>query len=75
MEKEDAVNFAEQLRKRVLKEITIPHEYPSILTHLTISLGVATIIPSSESSIKEFINAADQALYEAKKERNKVVVM
>lgn len=76
MEKEDAVKFAEQLRKKVSKlvSIPIPREYSSVLPDLTISLGVATIIPSPESSIKEFINAADQALYEAKKERNKIVV-
>jgi diguanylate cyclase (GGDEF)-like protein len=74
MKKEDALDFAEQLRRRVL-DMAFPHEYSSVVPYLTISLGVATIIPSEQSSIDELINAADQALYEAKKEHNKVVAL
>jgi diguanylate cyclase (GGDEF)-like protein len=74
MKKEDALDFAEQLRRRVL-DMAFPHEYSSAAPYLTISLGVATIIPSEQSSIEELINAADQALYEAKKEHNKVVAL
>ncbi len=72
MKQEEVVQFAEELRKEVLG-LAIPHEYSSSSPYLTISLGVYTTIPSKESSIEEFIKAADQALYMAKKARNEVV--
>jgi diguanylate cyclase (GGDEF)-like protein len=34
---------------------------------LTISLGIACIIPSGDFSLREFFEAADQAMYQAKK--------
>lgn len=74
MEKEEAYQFAEQIRKRVL-ELAVPHEYSSVSPYLTISIGVHTLVPSDQSSIEEFIETADQALYEAKKSHNKVVCL
>lgn len=73
MKKEGVLEFAEQLRKNV-EQLAIPHMYSSISQHITISLGVYTVIPSDTSSIDEFIRTADKALYEAKKERNNIVV-
>lgn len=73
MKKESVLEFAEQLRKRV-EQLAIPHMYSSISEHITISLGVNTVIPSNASSVEEFIRTADKALYEAKKDRNKIVV-
>jgi diguanylate cyclase (GGDEF)-like protein len=72
-EKESVLEFAEQLRKKV-EQMAIPHMYSSISKYITISLGVYTLIPSDESSIEEFIRTADKALYQAKKERNNIVV-
>ena len=44
-------------------------------TNLTISLGVASIVPSDKMDSNKLIEAADKALYKAKKEgRNKVIV-
>jgi PleD family two-component response regulator len=57
------------MRKRV-EEISVPHLHSDIADHITISLGVNTIIPSDESSIEEFINNTDRALYKAKERRN-----
>jgi diguanylate cyclase (GGDEF)-like protein len=73
MEIDSVLEFAEQLRKKV-EELAIPHMYSSISEYITISLGVNTVIPSNASSIEEFIRTADKALYEAKKERNNIVV-
>lgn len=73
MKKESVLEFAEQLRKEV-EQLAIPHMYSSVSNHVTISLGVNTVIPSNESSVEEFIRTADKALYEAKKDRNKIVV-
>lgn len=71
--KENALKFAEQLRKSV-EELAIEHMYSSVSKHVTISLGVYTIVPSDMLSIERFIELTDEALYEAKKCRNKVVM-
>lgn len=73
MKKESALEFAEQLRKKV-EELAIPHTNSSISEYTTISLGVHTVVPSDASSIEQFIRTADKALYEAKKDRNNIVV-
>jgi len=52
------------------QEKLIPHWHSSVSDHVTISLGVNTIIPSDESSMEEFIRNTDKALYLAKKRRN-----
>jgi diguanylate cyclase (GGDEF)-like protein len=72
MEKESVLEFAEQLRKRV-EQLAIPHMYSSVSNYITISLGIYTVIPSDMLSIEQFIKTADEALYEAKKCRNKVI--
>lgn len=73
MNKESVLEFAENLKENV-ERLAIPHMYSSISEHITISLGVHTVIPSNASSIEEFIGTADKALYEAKKARNNIVV-
>lgn len=42
--------------------------------HITISLGICTVIPTDHSSIDKVICNADSAMYAAKKHRNKIVV-
>lgn len=74
VEKEDAYKMAEKIRCNV-ENINIKHEYSSTSRHVTISIGVNTVIPSEKLSIKDFIKAADIALYKAKdKKRNNTVV-
>ncbi|WP_134215075.1 diguanylate cyclase domain-containing protein [Pelotomaculum propionicicum] len=58
---------AEILRKKV-EELNIEHVNSKHGGHVTISLGVATIIPGRGSSTVALINAADQAMYTAKKD-------
>ena len=67
--KENALNLAEQMRKGV-EEKSVPHLYSNVTDHVTISLGINTIIPSDESSIDEFLSSADKALYMAKRRCN-----
>lgn len=69
MDRDSALNLAERIRKDV-EERRVPHMFSGVSDHVTISLGVNTIIPSDETSISEFINSADKALYIAKKKRN-----
>ncbi|MCP4689394.1 MAG: diguanylate cyclase [Desulfobacterales bacterium] len=58
--------LAEKMRKSV-EALNIEHVASSAALHITISQGVATMIPRRELSAVSLIEAADAALYEAKK--------
>jgi diguanylate cyclase (GGDEF)-like protein len=60
-----ALAVAESIRKTV-EELAIPHPSSTIATMVTISLGVAAIIPTPNSDSNLFISRTDQALYRAK---------
>lgn len=69
-----AVFVIEELRSGV-EALEIAHPNSPVCGCVTVSLGVASIIPVRKSSSAELIAAADQALYEAKKEgRNQVKI-
>ncbi|HEX3129541.1 MAG TPA: diguanylate cyclase [Thermoanaerobaculia bacterium] len=57
------LEVAEHLRQGI-EDLAIPHPAAS-LGHLTASLGVASLVPSSQR-LEELIEMADRALYEAK---------
>jgi len=67
-----AILIAEEIRETVkllrikISELTKKIQVTNT-TSLTISLGIACIIPSGDFSSTEFFEAADQALYQAKK--------
>ncbi|MFB2898314.1 diguanylate cyclase domain-containing protein [Aerosakkonemataceae cyanobacterium BLCC-F50] len=62
-----AVKIAEQIRDAV-KELQIPHQgTPIDRPYVTISLGIASQIPTHERSVQHLIKEADKALYQAKK--------
>jgi diguanylate cyclase (GGDEF)-like protein len=62
---------AEEIRKRV-EELGIVNEKSG----LTVSLGVASVVPDNDMLPNELIEDADRALYKAKNDgRNKVVVL
>lgn len=66
--------IAEYTRSAVAS-LNIPHEYSTAGDHLTISLGVSTLVPEKGSSPKNLIENADKALYQAKEGgRNQVKV-
>lgn len=71
---ESAVAFAENLR-RACEARAIPHPASTVAPVVTISLGVASRVPSDESSSLDLMADADAALYRAKREgRNRVVL-
>ncbi|MFK3798755.1 diguanylate cyclase domain-containing protein [Pseudomonas sp. NPDC088444] len=66
--------LAEKLRQTV-EGMKIPHIAPTEGSHLTVSIGLATIIPPVGSHSRQLIQSADQGLYAAKHNgRNQVVV-
>ena len=69
-----AAIVAEEIRKNI-EALTITHEHSTIAPYITLSLGVATIIPPHSSSIEEFINRADKALYKAKSSGRNTVIL
>lgn len=69
-----AIHVAEKIRSQV-KALEIVHINSSISPHITLSLGVATTVPSHESNPTILLAMADKALYKAKElGRNKVVM-
>lgn len=68
-----AVQVAEKIRSQV-KAKAILHQNYTASKYVTISCGVAVVIPDPESSEKVLISLADKALYRAKSEgRDRVV--
>ena len=69
---EGAAVVAEEIRKRV-EELGIENEETENV--ITVSLGIASVVPDNELAPNELIDAADRALYKAKEDgRNKVTV-
>lgn len=60
-----AVHLAEALQQK-LQQANIPHDYSHICRRLTLSIGVAAMIPDSEQSPRDLVRLADEALYAAK---------
>jgi len=66
--------LAEKLRQTVAS-MSIPHIAPNEGSNLTVSIGLATIVPPVGSHSRQLIQSADQGLYAAKHNgRNQVVV-
>ncbi|WP_434684932.1 diguanylate cyclase domain-containing protein [Pseudanabaena minima] len=71
---EGAIAVAERLHKSV-QSLGIAHQTSDVSSVVTISLGLAALVPSLEKSPKDLINQADQALYRAKqKGRNQTAI-
>ncbi len=60
---------------QTLESLKIPHRTSLISSNLTVSMGIASLIPSLDSSFQVVIEVTDQALYQAKREgRNRYIV-
>ena len=66
--------LAEKIRGEI-EALRIPHEYSSSSSHVTVSIGGASIVPAAGVAMTSLIEAADQALYRAKHfGKNRVLV-
>ena len=74
IDKADAANFANDLVKSV-EDMKIPHPMSEHSQYVTISAGMASLLPDNHNSHTQLLNEADKALYRAKETgRNRVVV-
>jgi len=74
IEKENAVNFAKELVQSV-ENMKIHHPVSEISKYVTISVGMASVVPNEQNSPTQLLNEADKALYEAKHSgRNRAVM-
>lgn len=62
---EGAAHLAQQLQQ-TLQTANIPHEYSHICRRLTLSLGVAAMVPGLDQGPRDLVRLADEALYAAK---------
>jgi diguanylate cyclase (GGDEF)-like protein len=60
-----ARTLAERMRRRV-EELRLEHRASSVAPHLTVSLGVATVVPRRSLRPESLLEQADRALYSAK---------
>ena len=59
--------FAERVRAAI-EEAALPHAASAVAPHVTVSIGVVTVMPDAVSLPERLFFAADAALYEAKAE-------
>jgi diguanylate cyclase (GGDEF)-like protein len=70
----NTVHLAEKIRQQV-EALQIPHLNSSVSDYVTISVGVASLIPSEHLTPQTLVHSADQALYQAKQNgRNCIII-
>ncbi|RUS93390.1 hypothetical protein DSM107003_44460 [Trichormus variabilis SAG 1403-4b] len=70
----EAIAIAQRIHAAI-KDLAIPHQASEVSDTVTISLGIASLIPTSELSASTLVEQADQALYLAKQQgRNQSMI-
>ncbi|MEG4116288.1 diguanylate cyclase [Microcoleus sp. N9_B4] len=62
-----AIAVAESIREAI-RHLAIPHEQSDVSSIVTVSMGMATVIPTAGISPDELVALADRALYDAKRQ-------
>lgn len=62
----DACNIAEGMRQAV-QGLRLPHAFSPAAAHVTVSLGVSSIVPREGEGLEEHFTRTDHALYRAKR--------
>jgi diguanylate cyclase (GGDEF)-like protein len=67
-----ALRVAKQVQDKI-SLLKIPHAYSQVAGQITISMGVATVIPGDNQTQLDLVNSADDLLYAAKRNgRNRI---
>jgi two-component system, cell cycle response regulator len=70
---EGALTIADSIREAIAN-LAIPHQNSEVSNHLTLSMGIASKIPTGEEGLEILMFQADKALYTAKSQgRNRVI--
>ncbi|MEI6443965.1 MAG: diguanylate cyclase [Nostocales cyanobacterium ELA583] len=70
---EGALIIAESIKEAIFN-LAIPHQNSDVSSSVTLSMGIASEIPTGEQSLEILISHADQALYTAKNQgRNQAI--
>lgn len=64
---EGAIRIAEEAAASV-RALQLPHAKSLVAPHVTVSMGVACVVPNRETEMKELVERADKALYAAKRQ-------
>ncbi len=67
-----AVTFAEKIHSGV-RDLKIPNPGSEISKYLTISIGVASVIPGRDESCMDLLYTSDKALYNAKNDGRNII--
>ena len=71
----NAINLAENIRQAI-EDLNIFHSGSKIANVLTVSIGIATTVPTQSAQLESFKIEADKALYKAKAQgRNRIAYM
>jgi diguanylate cyclase (GGDEF)-like protein/PAS domain S-box-containing protein len=62
-----AIAVAESIAEAI-RDLAIPHEKSDVSSIVTVSMGIASMVPCCEKSPNELILASDRALYDAKRQ-------
>lgn len=66
-DEQQAITQAERLMQAIA-QLALPHPASPVANIVTISVGVATIVPQLKDHLSDFVASADNALYKAKQE-------
>ncbi len=70
---EGAIQVAENIREKI-KSLNIPHSQSKAGGCITVSLGISSVVPNPSYSPSDLIVAADEALYQAKRQGRDCVI-
>lgn len=69
-----AISVAERIKKAI-EHMQIPHANSPISPHITVSIGIGTVIPDGDGTVTTLIEHADLALYQSKSDgRNRITL-
>ncbi|MBF0187858.1 MAG: diguanylate cyclase, partial [Magnetococcales bacterium] len=71
---QDAAKILAEKMRQAVADLRIKHAHSTVADHISLSLGVATTVPTLESIPQSLIEAADRHLYEAKRTGRNCVI-